>query len=127
MLSALTLMLPLLLASGGGRCYLVTNTTIRVLPSCDLSPSAVDALTERSAPQTGSAPASQSGDAPASQTGGAPASQAGGAPASQADSGPAWRAAAPMPSRNGRLTPAGGAAPGWQRGARGRKVTGTAP
>ncbi len=126
MLSALTLMLPLLLASGGGRCYLVTNTTIRVLPSCDLSPSAVDALTERSAaaPQAGTAPASQAGTAPASQTGTAPASQTEGAPASQTEGAPAWRGAAPMPSRNGRLAPA---APGWQRGARGRRLTGTGP
>lgn len=52
MIPALALALPLLLTSAPARgastapCYFVSNTRIRLLPSCSISPSTIDQLTE---------------------------------------------------------------------------------
>lgn len=50
---ALTLALRLLLTAGD--CYFVTNTRILVLPTCDVSPDTIDALTEDPGPSRASA------------------------------------------------------------------------
>jgi hypothetical protein len=48
------MVLPLLLTSGD-RCYFVSNTRIRLLPSCDIDPSTIDELTEDPSPTSAAA------------------------------------------------------------------------